>query len=82
MDNEQFQRENLVESFERLGIDPQTRSFPLVSPSFKFMHHQIIGINWMREMEESLAGGGLLADHCGTGKVCRLLLIEYPPRFH
>jgi len=69
MDNEMFQRENLKVSFVALGIDPVTRAFPLIKPPFKFMDHQIIGINWMKEQEESLAGGGLLADDCGTGKV-------------
>lgn len=70
MDNEIFQRENLDESFVALGIDPDTRALPLIKPHFKFMDHQIIGINWMKEQEEGLASGGLLADDCGTGKVC------------
>ena len=70
MDNEIFQRENLTKSLKSLGIDSTTREFPLIKPHFKFMDHQIIGINWMKEMEEGLAAGGLLADDCGTGKVC------------
>lgn len=69
MDNESFQRDNLDESFENLGVDPATRDFPFIKPGFQFMDHQIIGINWMFEQERSLAGGGLLADDCGTGKV-------------
>ena len=69
MDNEIFRRENLQESFQALGIDPVTRAFPLIKPTFKFIDHQIIGINWMKEQEEHLAGRGLLADDCGTGKV-------------
>jgi len=36
------------------------------------MDHQIIGINWLKEQEENLEGGGLLADDCGTGKVSEL----------
>ena len=69
MDNEMFQRENLKELFIALGIDPVTCTFPLIKPPFKFMDHKIIGINWMKEQEESLAGGGLLTDDCVTGKV-------------
>lgn len=70
MDNEEFQRENIEELLASLGVDRVTREFPLVRPSFKFMDHQIIGINGMSEQEDSLAGGGLLADDCDTSKVC------------
>lgn len=70
LDNEDFQRVNLEESFKSLKVDPMTRDFPLIKPPFKFMDHQIIGIDWMKEKEDGLAGGGLLADDCGTGKVC------------
>jgi hypothetical protein len=59
MDNQQFQRENLQESMAVLRITMQIRTF---KPLHKLTHsqpHQIIAENWMAEMENSLAKGGL-----------------------
>ena len=69
MDNKMFEKVYLSESFVAQGINSVRRVFPLIKPPFKFMDHQIIGINWMKEQEESSEGGGLLADDFGTGKV-------------
>jgi hypothetical protein len=71
LDNEKFQRDYLDESYIILGLKQELggAGMPLVRPGFKFHPHQIVGIRWMVDMEESLAQGGLLADECGTGKV-------------
>lgn len=45
MDNEEFQSENIEESFASLGLALVTQEVPLVRPSSKFIDHQIIGIN-------------------------------------
>jgi SNF2 family DNA or RNA helicase len=69
MDNQEFQRENLEESMAALAITMEIRTFkPLHTPT-QLQPQQIIAVNWMTEMENSLPKGDLLADDCGTGKV-------------
>ena len=69
MDNQQFQREYYDEACAALEIDPEMRTMPLLRSGVRLHPHQIVGVYWMLQMEEGLAGGGLLADDCGTGKV-------------
>jgi len=81
LDNQEFQREDLVESMAALGITMEVRTFkPLHKPT-QLQPHQIIVVNRMAEKEISLAKGGLLADDCGTGNVrpCCALEIYFLP---
>jgi SNF2 family DNA or RNA helicase len=74
LDNEDFQREDLAQALANLRLDPNNPQIPLIKPPFRFMDHQLLAINWMALMEDGFAGGGLLADDCGLGKVTRQLL--------
>lgn len=70
MDNEEFQLENIEESFALLGLALVTQEVPLARPSSMIIDHQIIGINWLSEQEDILAGCEHLVDAYGTGKMC------------
>lgn len=69
LDNEAFQRENLGQSYAALGCSEGDPRSALLKEGVRLLPHQVVGVNWMAEMEDGLAGGGLLADDCGTGKV-------------
>ena len=63
LDNERFQRENFFEAYQRLGLHPKKPELkPPLMKDVILQVHQVVGVNWMLEMERSLAGGGLLAD--------------------
>ena len=69
MDNQEFHRENLEESMAAGGITMEIRTLKPLHKPMLLQLHQVITVNWMAEMENSLAKGALLADDCSTGKV-------------
>jgi SNF2 family DNA or RNA helicase len=81
MDHQEFQREKLEESMAKLGITMEIRTFKLLHKPTQLQPHQIMAVNWMSEMESSLAKGGSFADACHTGKVrlcCALEIYCWP----
>ena len=69
MNNKNFRRENMEESYKTLGITIENRIIlPLKTTTQLYLHHIVI-VYWMVEKENSLEQGGLLADNCSTGKI-------------
>ena len=69
LDNESFQRQDIDGAYKRLNISSEEPRFNTLTPDTRLMPHQVVAVDWMVEMEDSTAGGGLLADDCGVGKV-------------
>jgi SNF2 family DNA or RNA helicase len=69
LDNEAFQRDNVEESYKALGINREDGRIPGLGVDIRLKLHQVVALKWMRDQENGLAQGGLLADDCGLGKV-------------
>ncbi|KAI9865204.1 MAG: hypothetical protein M1813_002524 [Trichoglossum hirsutum] len=66
MDNTDFQDKRYLEACTHLEVDPGTPTIDgleLILESY-----QVIGISWMRSMEEGPIGGGILGDFPDAGK--------------
>jgi hypothetical protein len=74
LNHEDFQREDVLPAYDELGIHPDQpeKTLPLMKDAV-LQKHQVVGVQWMLQMENGLAKGGLLADDCGTGKTLTTL---------
>lgn len=59
-----------------LGLQTQQEHLPGMDISL--MAHQILGVAWMIEKEQSFLKGGCLADEMGLGKVSTFNIVDVP----
>ncbi|KAH8921011.1 hypothetical protein BT69DRAFT_1351971 [Atractiella rhizophila] len=68
------------EAMQKLGLDDDAT--PLPGSQINLMPHQILGVAWMLDQENSKNKGGILADEMGLGKTVQTigLLVQNPPQ--
>jgi SNF2 family DNA or RNA helicase len=63
LNHQDFQRDNHLSAYDQLRLHPeQPEKTPPLMKAAVLQKHQVVGVQWMLEMESGLAGGGLLAD--------------------
>ncbi|KAI9826779.1 MAG: hypothetical protein M1826_006574 [Phylliscum demangeonii] len=74
LDNCAYQRDNLSQAIQALNIRDSARlTIAGMGPGLILKPHQVLGIQALREFEESFFHAGLLADNVGLGKTLTVL---------